>query len=135
MSIMQEFKAFAVRGNVIDMAVGVIVGAAFGKIVSSFVADIVMPPIGLMLGGVNFADLAITLKEAADKSPAVVIAYGKFLQTVVDFAIVAFVIFMMVKLVNSLKKAEAVPAAPPAEPAPTPEQILLTEIRDLLKTK
>lgn len=134
MSILQEFKAFAVRGNVIDMAVGVIVGAAFGKIVSSFVADIIMPPIGLMLGGVNFADLAITLKAAADKSPAVVIAYGKFLQTVVDFAIVAFVIFMMVKLVNALKKEE-VPPAPPAAPVPSPEQVLLTEIRDLLKNK
>lgn len=88
-----------------------------------------------MLGGANFADLVITLKEAAEKSPAVVIAYGKFLQTVIDFAIIAFVIFMMVRLVNSLKKAEAVPAAPPAEPVPTPEQVLLTEIRDLLKNK
>jgi large conductance mechanosensitive channel len=134
MSILQEFKAFAVRGNVIDMAVGVIVGASFGKIVSSFVADIVMPPIGLMLGGANFADLVITLKAAADKSPAVVIGYGKFLQTVIDFAIIAFVIFMMVKFVNSLKKkAEAIPPAPPAAPVPTPEQILLAEIRDLLK--
>lgn len=128
MSMLQEFKEFAVKGNVVDMAVGVIVGAAFGRIVSSFVADVVMPPIGVVLGGVNFSDLAVTIKEAAGKSPAVVIAYGKFVQTVIDFTIIAFVIFIVVRLIVSLKKKEeAVPAAPSAE------QVLLTEIRDLLK--
>jgi len=131
MSMIQEFKAFAIKGNVIDMAVGVIIGTAFGKIVSSFVADVVMPPIGVILGGVNFSDLAVTVKEAAGMSPAVVVAYGKFAQTVIDFAIIAFVIFMAVKLISSLKrKAEAAPVAPAA---PSKEQVLLTEIRDLLK--
>lgn len=128
MSLIQEFKEFAVRGNVIDMAVGVIVGTAFGKIVSSLVSDVVMPPIGALLGGVNFSDLAFTVKEAADGAPAVVIAYGKFTQTVVDFVIIAFVIFMAVRLINSLKKkAEAAPAAP------SNQEVLLAEIRDLLK--
>ncbi|GAO36620.1 large conductance mechanosensitive channel protein MscL [Sulfuricella sp. T08] len=131
MGMMQDFKEFAVRGNVVDMAVGVIVGAAFGKIVSSFVADVVMPPIGVLLGGVNFSDLAVTMKEAADKSPAVVIAYGKFTQTVIDFTIIAFVIFMAVRFISSLKKKEE--AAPAAPAAPSAEQVLLTEIRDLLK--
>jgi large conductance mechanosensitive channel len=131
MSFVQEFKEFAVRGNVIDMAVGVIVGTAFGKIVSSFVSDVVMPPIGVLLGGVNFSDLAFIIKEAAGTSPAVVMAYGKFTQTVIDFVIIAFVIFTVVRLINSLKKkAEAVPAAPAA---PSNQEILLTEIRDLLK--
>lgn len=131
MSIVKEFKEFAVRGNVIDMAVGVIVGTAFGKIVSSFVSDVIMPPIGVLIGGVDFNDLAFTIKEAVGASPAVVIAYGKFAQTVIDFTIIAFVIFMVVRLINSLKKkAEAAPAAPVAIPA---EQQLLTEIRDLLK--
>lgn len=131
MSMIQEFKEFAIKGNVIDMAVGVIIGTAFGKIVSSFVADVVMPPIGVLLGGVNFSDLAFTVKAAVGESPAVVIAYGKFAQTVMDFAIIAFVIFMVVKLISSLKKeAEAAPVAPAA---PSEEQVLLTEIRDLLK--
>lgn len=131
MSMLQEFKEFAVKGNVIDMAVGIVVGVAFGKIVSSFVADIIMPPIGVLLGGVNFADLAVTIKEAAGASPAVVLAYGKFVQTVVDFTIIAFAIFMVVRLINSFKKkAEAAPVAPAA---PSKEQVLLTEIRDLLK--
>lgn len=128
MSIAKEFKEFAVKGNVIDMAVGVIVGTAFGKIISSFVSDVVMPPIGVLIGGVNFNDLAYPLKAAAGTAPAVVIAYGKFTQTIIDFAIIAVVIFMMVKLINRLKKpTEAAP------PAPTKDQILLTEIRDLLK--
>ncbi|HAF43694.1 MAG TPA: large conductance mechanosensitive channel protein MscL [Gallionellaceae bacterium] len=128
MSIVQEFKAFAVRGNVIDMAVGVVVGAAFGKIVSSIVADVIMPPIGVLLGGVNFTDLAFTIKEAAVGAPAVVIAYGKFIQTIIDFTIIAFAIFMVVRLINSLKKkAEETPAAP------SNQELLLTEIRDLLK--
>lgn len=128
MSIIKEFKEFAVKGNVIDMAVGVIVGTAFGKIVSSFVTDVIMPPIGVLVGGVDFFDLAFTLKEAVGTAPAVVIAYGKFTQTVIDFSIIAFVIFMVVRFINSLKrKAEAAPAAP------TKDQELLTEIRDLLK--
>lgn len=131
MSMIQEFKEFAVKGNVIDMAVGVIIGTAFGKIVSSFVADVVMPPIGVLLGGVNFSDLAFMVKEAVGESPAVVVAYGKFAQTVIDFTIIAFVIFMVVRVINSLKKkAEAASSAPAA---PSAEQVLLTEIRDLLK--
>jgi len=130
MSMIQEFKEFAVKGNVIDMAVGVIIGTAFGKIVSSFVADVVMPPIGVLLGGVNFSDLAFTVKEAIGESPAVVVAYGRFAQTVIDFTIIAFAIFMVVRVINSLKKAEAAPSAPAA---PSAEQVLLTEIRDLLK--
>lgn len=130
MSMIQEFKEFAVKGNVIDMTVGVIIGTAFGKIVSSFVADVVMPPIGVLLGGVNFSDLAFTVKEAIGESPAVVVAYGRFAQTVIDFTIIAFVIFMVVRVINSLKKAEAAPSAPAA---PSAEQVLLTEIRDLLK--
>lgn len=130
MSMIQEFKEFAVKGNVIDMAVGVIIGTAFGKIVSSFVADVVMPPIGVLLGGGNFSDLAFTVKEAIGESPAVVVAYGRFAQTVIDFTIIAFAIFMVVRVINSLKKAEAAPSAPAA---PSAEQVLLTEIRDLLK--
>ncbi len=133
MSVIQEFKEFAVRGNVIDMAVGVIIGAAFGKIVSSFVGDVVMPPIGVLLGGVDFSDLAITLKETSENSPAVVVSYGKFVQTVIDFGIISFVIFMAVKSINKLKKAE--PEKPAAAPEPTAEEKLLSEIRDLLKSK
>ena len=131
MSFIQEFKEFAVRGNVIDMAVGVIVGTAFGKIVSSFVSDVIMPPIGVLLGGVNFSDLAFTIKETAGTSPAVVMAYGKFTQTVIDFVIISFVIFTVVRMINSLKKKAE--AAPPAPAAPSNQEILLTEIRDLLK--
>lgn len=134
MSMMQEFKDFAMKGNVVDMAVGVIIGGAFGKIVASFVADVIMPPIGMLLGGVNFTDLAITLKEASGEVPAVVIKYGAFVQTVVDFTIIAFVIFMAIKAMNKMKKAEAAaPAAPAAPPEPTKEEVLLGEIRDLLK--
>ena len=128
MGLLKEFKEFAIRGNVIDMAVGIIVGAAFGKIVSSLVADVVMPPIGVLLGGVDFSDLAITVKAATDTAPAVIIAYGKFIQTIIDFTIVAFAIFIAIKVINKLKRAqEAAPAAP------SKEEVLLTEIRDLLK--
>ena len=131
MSILQEFKTFAVKGNVVDMAVGIIIGAAFGKIVSSFVGDVVMPPIGLLIGGVDFSDLAITLKAAEGDIPAVVLSYGKFIQTVLDFVIVAFAIFMLVKVINRLsRKKEEAPAAP-AEPSE--EVLLLREIRDNLK--
>ncbi|MGL5430841.1 MAG: large-conductance mechanosensitive channel protein MscL [Vibrio sp.] len=133
MSLLKEFKAFASRGNVIDMAVGIIIGAAFGKIVSSFVADIIMPPIGIILGGVNFSDLSMVLLAAQGDAPAVVIAYGKFIQTVVDFTIIAFAIFMGLKAINSLKRKEA--EAPKEAPAPTKDQELLTEIRDLLKAQ
>jgi len=133
MSILKEFKEFAVKGNAVDMAVGIIIGAAFGKIISSMVADVIMPPIGLLVGGVDFTKLAVTLKEAEDKVPAVTLNYGNFIQTTVDFTIIAFAIFMVVKLLNKLKKEEV--AAPAAEPAPTKEELLLTEIRDLLKEK
>lgn len=133
MSMIKEFKEFAVKGNVVDMAVGIIIGAAFGKIVSSFVGDVIMPPIGAILGGVDFTNLAITVKEASGDIPAVVIGYGKFIQTVVDFTIVAFAIFIAVKAINSLKrKEEEAPQAPPEPPA---QEVLLTEIRDLLKAQ
>ncbi|WP_172590902.1 large-conductance mechanosensitive channel protein MscL [Shewanella xiamenensis] len=133
MSLLKEFKTFASRGNVIDMAVGIIIGAAFGKIVSSFVADIIMPPIGIILGGVNFSDLSVVLLAAQGDAPAVVIAYGKFIQTVIDFTIIAFAIFMGLKAINSLKRKQE--EAPSAPPAPTKDQELLSEIRDLLKAQ
>lgn len=133
MSILQEFKEFAIKGNAVDMAVGIIIGAAFGKIISSLVADVVMPPIGVLVGGVDFTKLAVTLKDAEGNVPAVMLNYGNFIQTMVDFTIIAFVIFMMVKLINNLKKKEA--AAPAAAPEPSKEELLLTEIRDLLKAK
>ena len=133
MSLIQEFKAFASRGNVIDMAVGIIIGAAFGKIVSSFVGDVIMPPIGLILGGVDFSDLAVTLKAAEGDAPAVVIAYGQFIQTCIDFLIISFAIFMGLKAINTLKKKQEEEAAAPA--GPTKDQELLTEIRDLLKSQ
>ena len=133
MSIMKEFKEFAVKGNAVDMAVGIIIGAAFGKIISSLVADVIMPPIGVLVGGVDFTKLAVILKEKVGDVPAVTLNYGNFIQTVVDFTIIAFAIFLMVKLINNLKKQEA--AAPVAPPEPTKEELLLTEIRDLLKTK
>ena len=131
MSIMQEFKDFAIKGNVIDMSVGIIIGAAFGKIVSSFVADVIMPPIGVLVGGVDFTKLAFTIKAAAEGVPAVTLNYGNFIQAMVDFTIIAMAIFLVIKLINNLKKTEE--AAPAPSPEPTPEQILLTEIRDLLK--
>ena len=131
MSMLKEFREFAVKGNAVDLAVGIIIGAAFGKIVSSFVGDVVMPPIGLLIGGVDFSDLAITLKAAEGDIPAVMLSYGKFIQTVLDFVIVAFAIFMGVKVINKLKREEA--EAPTVPPVPTAEEVLLTEIRDLLK--
>lgn len=138
MGILQEFKEFAMRGNVVDMAVGVIIGTAFGKIVSSLVADVIMPPIGVLLGGVDFSDLAITIQQASKTAedaviPAVVVSYGKFIQTVIDFTIVAGAVFLMIKILMSFKKK--VEAAPEAPPAPSNEELLLTEIRDLLKNK
>lgn len=131
MGMMKEFKEFAVKGNVVDMAVGIIIGAAFGKIVSSFVGDVIMPPIGVLIGGIDFSALAFTLKAAAGDVPAVVISYGKFIQTLIDFTIVAFAIFIAVKTINTLKRKEEEAPAAPAEPAA--QEVLLTEIRDLLK--
>ncbi|NIN36985.1 MAG: large-conductance mechanosensitive channel protein MscL [Gammaproteobacteria bacterium] len=133
MSMMKEFKEFAVKGNVVDMAVGIIIGAAFGKIVSALVSGVIMPPIGVLLGGVDFSDLVFVLKDAVGDAPAVVISYGAFIQTLVDFTIIAFAIFMMVKAINALKKKEE--EAPKAPPAPSAEEALLMEIRDLLKSK
>ncbi|MEZ2745165.1 large-conductance mechanosensitive channel protein MscL [Halopseudomonas bauzanensis] len=131
MSLIQEFKSFAMRGNVVDMAVGIIVGAAFGKVVSSFVDNIIMPPLGLMIGGVDFSDLAVVLREARGDLEAVTLGYGAFIQSVVDFLIIAAAIFVAIKVMNSLKhKEEAKPTAPPA---PSKEEVLLTDIRDLLK--
>lgn len=135
MKIIKEFKEFAVKGNVVDMAVGIIIGAAFGKIVSSMVADVVMPPIGLLIGGVNFNELAFELQAATADSAAVVIAYGKFIQTTIDFVIIAFVIFMAIKALNRLKRKEEAAPAPVVPPAPSKEEILLAEIRDLLKQR
>lgn len=133
MSMMNEFKAFAVKGNVVDMAVGIIIGAAFGKIITALVSGVIMPPIGVLLGGVDFSDLAIVLKEAVGEAPAVVISYGAFIQTLIDFIIIAFAIFMVIKGINNLKKKEE--EAPKAPAAPSTEEVLLTEIRDLLKSK
>ena len=131
MKLLDEFKAFAMRGNVVDMAVGIIIGAAFGKIVSSVVSDIIMPPIGLLLGGVNITDLKVVMKAATDAAPAVTWNYGNFLQVTFDFLIVAFAVFMLIKGINAMKKKEE--AAPAAPPAPSKEETLLSEIRDLLK--
>ena len=132
MKFVDDFKTFAMKGNLIDMAVGIIIGAAFGKIISSFVADVVMPPLGLLIGGVNFTDLKVVLKSAVDAThPAVTLNYGNFLQVTFDFLIVALAIFIVLKaIIASKKKEEVAPAAPPA---PTKEETLLTEIRDLLK--
>ena len=125
MKLVQEFKTFAMKGNVVDMAVGIIIGAAFGKIVSSLVADVIMPPIGLLLGGIDFSNLSVSLAEGVN------IKYGLFINTVIDFVIVAFAIFMMIKGLNRLKKKEE--AKPTAPPMPSEEVVLLTQIRDLLK--
>ncbi|ASS48889.1 MAG: hypothetical protein A3D31_05875 [Candidatus Fluviicola riflensis] len=156
MGLIKEFKEFAMRGNVIDLAVGVIIGGAFGKIVNSIVTDIVMPPIGVLIGGVKFGDLSYTLKDKIPKHmeevitngkavmqevaevPAVTINYGNFIQTVLEFLIVAFSIFMVIKAMNrmsNLRKKQEAEAAPATEPGPTKEEVLLTEIRDLLKNK
>jgi large conductance mechanosensitive channel len=133
MKWLQEFKAFAVRGNVVDMAVGIVIGAAFGKIVSSFVADVIMPPIGMLIGGIDFGNLAVTLKDATENTAAVTLNYGKFIQTAIDFVIIAFAIFMVVKAINTLKRKEA--AKPSAPPAPSPEVVLLTDIRNILQER
>lgn len=130
---MAEFKKFAVKGNVMDMAVGIIIGAAFGKIVSSFVDGVLMPPLGLLIGGVDFSDLSIVLKQATETTEAVTLQWGAFVQTSINFFIIAFAVFLMVKFMNRLQaKEEAKPEAPPK---PSKEELLLTEIRDLLKEK
>ena len=142
MGFLKEFKEFAVKGNVMDMAVGVIIGGAFGKIVTSVVNDIIMPPVGLLIGGVDFSDMKLTMKEAVLNAagevvtPAVTWNYGAFIQQVVDFAILAFCVFILVKAINSLNKKKEAPAPAPApEPEPSKEELLLTEIRDLLKER
>ena len=138
MSIMSEFREFIARGNVIDLAVGVIIGGAFGKIVTSLVDQVIMPPIGILTGGVDFSQLKVVLKDAdpVKKTAETAIAYGAFLNTLIQFLIVAFVIFMMVKLVNSLRRKEAEKPAEPQAPAPpTPSEALLGEIRDLLRNR
>ncbi len=148
MGILKEFKDFAVKGNVVDLAVAVVIGSAFGKIVASFVADIIMPPIGILLGGVNFSDLVFTLKKSipaqvddagnilTEAVPAVTLNYGNFVQVVINFLIIAFTVFIAVKAINTAKKKKAEAPAPPATPpTPTEDQRLLTEIRDLLKNK
>jgi large conductance mechanosensitive channel len=132
MSLTKEFKGFAMRGNVIDLAVGVIIGMAFGKIISSLVADVIMPPLGLLIGGISFSHLAVTLKQASGAAPAVTLNYGLFVQAVVDFLIIAFTIFLAVKGINKLTQPAPAPAAPPK---PSNEEVLLAEIRDLLKKR
>lgn len=138
--MLQEFKTFAMRGNVVDMAVGIIIGGAFGKIVSSVVGDLIMPAVGLLVGGVNFTDLKIVMKDAVlegDKviTPEVSLNYGNFIQVVFDFLIIAFAVFLLIKGINALSRKKEAPAAPATPPAPPADVQLLTEIRDLLKEK
>ncbi len=128
MGMIQEFKDFALRGNVVDMAVGVVIGGAFGKIVSSFTSDLLMPPIGVLTGGMDFSNLALTLKESAGGTAAVTVNYGAFINVLIDFAIVAFAIFLLVKATN-----KAMPRKEAAPPGPSQEVVLLTEIRDALR--
>ena len=132
MGMMKEFKEFAAKGNMLDMAVGIIVGAAFGKIITSLVSDILMPPIGLIIGGVDFKALKLILKQAVGETAAVTLNYGVFIQTIVDFLIVAFAIFLLIKGVNAMRKQKEVTAAPAA---PSNQEVLLGEIRDLLKSR
>jgi large conductance mechanosensitive channel len=131
MSIVKEFREFAMRGNVVDLAVGIIIGASFGKIVSSLVSDVLMPPIGMIVGGVDFSGLTITLKAAEAGASAVVVRYGAFINTIIDFIIVAAAVFLLIRAINSFKKKEAAAPAPPA--APPKQELLLEEIRDILK--
>lgn len=133
MSIVKEFRDFAVKGNMVDMAVGIIIGAAFGKLITSLVNDIIMPPLGQLIGGVNFTDLKLVIGSPIEGRAPATVNYGSFIQVVFDFLIVAFAIFMVVKAINKMKRTQA--AAPVAPPAPTKDQVLLTEIRDILKTR
>ncbi len=130
MAMLDEFKKFAMRGNVVDLAVGVVIGGAFGKITSSFVNDILTPPLGLLIGGVDFSSLAVTLKEAEGETAAVLWNYGAFIQSIVDFTIIAFAIFLVVKAMNSMQKQEEAAPKPPPQ-----EVVLLTEIRDSLQQR
>lgn len=141
-TFLSDFKAFALKGNVIDMAVGVVIGGAFGKIVSSLVSDVIMPPIGLLVGGVNFKDLSVTLKEATDSAAAVTLNYGAFLQTIIDFLIIAFSIFLLIRIMsNVMRKMQSSKEQKQEAPVPAPQPVvsdevkLLTEIRDLLKSE
>jgi large conductance mechanosensitive channel len=133
MKVLKEFQQFAMRGNVIDMAVGIIIGASFGKIITSLVEDIIMPPIGVLMGGMDFSSLKLIIKEAAGTAPAVAIKYGIFINVIINFAIVAFAMFMLIRAMNTLKKKEEV--APSAPPKPSNQELLLMEIRDVLKRK
>ena len=133
MSIIKEFREFAVKGNMVDMAVGIIIGAAFGQIITSLVNDVIMPPLGLLIGGVDFADLAITLKAAEDGAEAVLLRYGAFINTTINFLIIAMAIFLAIKVMNRLKRQEEAAPEPEAPAEPPREQVLLEEIRDLLK--
>lgn len=133
MKIAREFREFVSRGNVVDMAVGIVIGAAFGKIVTSFVDDILMPPVGLLLGGVDFSRLAIVLREGIGEEPDVVIAWGSFVQSLIDFLIIGLAIFFVVRTINRLRRKKE--EAPPEPPTPSTEELLLTEIRDLLREK
>ena len=135
MGLLQEFKAFAIKGNVMDMAVGIIIGGAFGKIITSLVNDVIMPPLGVLIGGVNFTDLKITLKAAEGEMAAVTLNYGNFLQVCFDFLIIAFSIFCFVRLLSKLKSKKEKEETPAAPPAPSKEEVLLAEIRDILKEK
>lgn len=135
MKFFKEFKEFAMRGNVVDMAVGIIIGAAFGKIVTSLVNDVIMPPLGILVGGVDFKDIVITLKSATEGVAAVTLNIGNFIQVIFDFLIVAFAVFMMIKAINMAKRKKDEVEAPAPAPEPKAEEVLLTEIRDLLKNK
>ena len=133
MGMLKEFKEFALKGNVVDMAVGIVIGMAFGKIVSSFVADVIMPPLGMLVGNTDFTRLALVLREARGDMAAVTLNYGSFIKTVVDFVIIAFAIFLAVRGMNRLRRKKEAEPAPPAPPEPSTEEKLLTEIRDILK--
>lgn len=133
MGFVKEFKEFALKGNVLDMAVGILIGAAFGRVVSSFVADVMTPPIGIISGNKDFSDFRLVLREGTDAAEAVTLNYGQFFTVAIDFVIVAFAIFLLVKVVNAAQRKEERKAAPP--PGPTREEVLLTEIRDLLKAR
>jgi large conductance mechanosensitive channel len=133
MGFAKEFKTFAMRGNVMDMAIGIVIGAAFGKIVTSLVNDVIMPPVGVLMGGVDFSSLSVTLKAASGDAPAVVLKYGAFINTIIDFLIVAFAIFLVIKGMNSLKRKQAeAPATPPPLPV---QEMILRDIRDILRSK
>jgi large conductance mechanosensitive channel len=135
MSFAKEFKEFAMKGNVVDMAVGIVIGAAFGKIVTSLVADVLMPPIGYIIGGVDFTGLSYTLGAIIEGQKPAIVRYGAFLQTLFDFVIVAFAIFLAIKAINRMRRKEPQPVVPAVPPPPPREQVLLEEIRDLLKQR